>query len=153
MVIQSYYEPPAPSWEEYGRFEFEGWTGVASLPTHRKMSQEWKITLLDENGEEVEIEVPAEQLTHNPIFGPDVDDVAQTEQLVKELITIAKAARQQNQTTLYRYFFGNYLEIKQLGSNGVQRDNNYIVIRADIAERTQFEKPLLAAAFNQYLDC
>jgi hypothetical protein len=59
-------------------------------------SQEWKFTLLDENGEEVDIKVPAEQLTHNPIFGPDVDDVAQAEQRVKELITIAKAARHQN---------------------------------------------------------
>ena len=93
-VVQTYFAPPEPSWNEYGRFEVDGWTGIASLPSHSKMPQEWKFTILDEKGEEVEIEVSTERLTHAPTFGPDVEDVAGAEQKIRELIQQAKAARQ-----------------------------------------------------------
>ena len=70
----------------------DGWTGVASLPTHSKMPQEWKFELINPDGEPVSIDVSTEALTHQPIFGPDVDDLANAEERLRVLIRQAQSS-------------------------------------------------------------
>jgi hypothetical protein len=85
-VIQSYYEPPAPSWSEYGRFEHEGYTGIAELPDHGKMEQEWKIAILGPDGKLVSEGIQGPRLNYSPDFGVDGEDVATVEAAIKQVI-------------------------------------------------------------------
>lgn len=89
-VIQPYTEPPPPKWEEFARLEVDGWIGIASLPGHRKMAREWHFEVLKPDGEPAYGMIPGEPLDHDPIFGPDVDDVANAEKRLNELIAQVK---------------------------------------------------------------
>lgn len=83
-IITPYVAPPPPSWEEYVRLEQDGWVGIAKLPGHRQMAQEWKYEILNPEGKEA-LRIPGTRLFHNPVFGPDVEDVDRA----KEVITLA----------------------------------------------------------------
>lgn len=89
-VIQPYTEPPPPKWEEFSRLEVDGWIGIASLPSHRKMASEWHFEILNPDGEPAYALIPGEPLDHDPIFGPDIDDVARAERRLNELIAQAR---------------------------------------------------------------
>ncbi|MEO7904309.1 MAG: hypothetical protein ABIR91_00785 [Candidatus Saccharimonadales bacterium] len=86
MVVQEYYEPPAPAWDTYGTIEYKGYTGVMKLPAHGHMSATWQFDIVDANGKYVVKEQNGLQLTHEPVFGPDVDDVYSVEQTIREAI-------------------------------------------------------------------
>lgn len=90
-VIQPYREPPSPTWEESFRIEDDGWVGIASLPAHSKMEQKWQLDVMKPDGTPAHPSVVGPHLTHTPIFGPDVDDVASAEEELKKLICAAKA--------------------------------------------------------------
>lgn len=90
-VVQPYFEPASPTWEAHGSVERDGYRVVASLPTHSKMPQTWQFEVFKQGaeGEEpvrVEIEIPQEPLTHQPTFGPDVDDVARAEERMAQIL-------------------------------------------------------------------
>jgi hypothetical protein len=85
-VIQEYRQPPEPKWSEYGRFEYEGYTGIAHLPNHSKMSQVWQISVLGPDGNLIAESIQGPALTHDSTFGADVDDVAAVELAVQETI-------------------------------------------------------------------
>lgn len=89
-VIQEYTEPPPPEWVEYSRLEVDGWLGIASLPGNRQMAREWKLEILKPDGTPAYAFVPGEGLDHDPVFGPDVDDIANVERRLNELITQAR---------------------------------------------------------------
>lgn len=91
MVIQEYRESPQPSWDEYGKFDIDSFTVVASIPSHSKMDQTWQYTILDEEGNVLEANLPGGRLMHSPDFGVDVDDSAQAEQEMIALIDTYKA--------------------------------------------------------------
>jgi hypothetical protein len=90
-VVKPYSEPPPPRWVEHMRAEEDGWTVVASLPGHRDMPSEWKLEVLRPGGEPAYRMIPALALTHDPIFGPDVEDVARMEERLGELFDAARA--------------------------------------------------------------
>jgi len=90
-VVQPYFEPAPPTWESHGSLERNGYRVVASLPTHSKMPQTWQFEVFKQGseGEEpvrVEIEIPQEPLTHQPTFGPDVDDVTRAEERMAQIL-------------------------------------------------------------------
>ena len=90
-VIKPYREPPPPMWEEFVRFEdTDGWVGTASLPGHRQMASEWKLEVLNQDGKEVYSLIPGLKLLHDPVFGPDVEDVTRAKTELQELIATAK---------------------------------------------------------------
>src|SRR3989338_7788589 len=89
-VIQPYREPPPPEWVEFSRIEDKGWVGIASLPGHRKMAREWRLEVLKPDGIPAYRHIPGLVLTHDPEFGPDVEDVARVEQKLRQLIKSAK---------------------------------------------------------------
>ncbi len=88
-IVQPYREPSPPTWAESFRVEDEGWIGIASLPTHSKMEQKWKLEVMRPDGTSVG---PAYKLPllHDSMFGPDVDDCMSAEEQLKSLIDIAK---------------------------------------------------------------
>lgn len=86
MVVQEYTEPPEPQWEEYARFEYEGYIGIAKLPAHSRMPQYWEIVVLAQNGRTIAEGIEGPQLMHSPDFGVDVDDVATVEAAIKAVI-------------------------------------------------------------------
>ena len=93
-VIQPYREPPPPMWEEFIRIEEDdGWVGIAYLPGHRQMAREWKLEVKTPEGDDAYAFLPGLSLTHDPIFGPDVDDVARAEVRLMELIAESKDRR------------------------------------------------------------
>lgn len=89
-VILPYREPPPEKWEEHARLDDDGWTGVAYLPGHRAMAREWKLEVLKPDGNPAYSFVPGVPLTHDPVFGPDVDDVAHAQDKLRELIARAR---------------------------------------------------------------
>lgn len=88
-VVQRYRKPPPPKWEEYFRTEEDGVVGVASLPTHSKMPQEWKLEIYDSNG--IKRQESTLPLAYSPDFGPDIDDMEQAKQKLLELITLSRS--------------------------------------------------------------
>lgn len=86
MVVQEYREPPAPQWGEYARIEYEGYTGIAKLPTHSKMPQHWEIVILAPNGRLIAEGIEGPTLMHSPDFGVDVEDAVNVEAVIKEYI-------------------------------------------------------------------
>lgn len=86
MVIQSYYELPAPHWDEYARISRDGWTVIVNLPGHSHMDQSVQFTLVDSSGQVVAEEITGPHLNFEPTFGVDVSDVACIEQAANELI-------------------------------------------------------------------
>jgi hypothetical protein len=89
-VVKPYREPLPPRWVEHMRAEEDGWTVVASLPGHRDMPREWKLEVLRPDGEPAYQLIPRLALTHDPVFGPDVVDVARMEARLGELLDAAK---------------------------------------------------------------
>lgn len=85
-VIQPYSEPPPPQWVEVVKIEKDGWTGTAALPGHQEMALEWKFEVLNPDGKSPYEMIPGLRLMHDPIFGPDVEDVARAKERLKELI-------------------------------------------------------------------
>lgn len=90
-VIQPYREPPPPKWVEHFRAEEDGWVATASLPGHRDMARAWKFEILRPDGEPAYSFIPGLDLMHDPVFGPDVEDVARAEEKLGELLDAAKA--------------------------------------------------------------
>lgn len=88
-VIQPYIEPSPPSWEAHMSYELDGWVATAALPTHSKMPQEWKFEVTKPGGEKLEIEIPNEPLSYEPIFGPDVDDVRRAQERLVQIVAEA----------------------------------------------------------------
>lgn len=86
MVVQEYTEPPEPTWEEYLRFDYEGYTGIGKLPTHSRMPQHWEIVILAQNGRTIAEGIEGPVLTHSPDFGVDVEDVANIEAAIMVVI-------------------------------------------------------------------
>lgn len=95
-VIQPYVEPPPPKWEEFSRIEDDGWVGIAKLPGHRKMASEWRFEVLRPDGESAYAMIPGERLLHDPVVGPDVEDVARAEQRLLALIASAREGEPSN---------------------------------------------------------
>lgn len=91
-IVTFYTEPPPPLWTEAVRVEDDGWVGIASLPGHRRMAQEWKFTVLNPAGKEA-VYAPGQRLLHDPAFGPDVEDVRRAERTLREMI---EECRQRN---------------------------------------------------------
>ena len=85
-VIQEYYEAPEPSWTEYSRIEYEGYTGIAYLPAHSKMPQNWQIAILAQNGRLIREGIEGPRLMFSPDFGADESDIASVEASIKEVI-------------------------------------------------------------------
>lgn len=85
-VIQEYYEPPVPRWDEYSRVNYEGYTGVAFIPSHSKMPQNWHIAIYAPNGQLIREDIEGPRLHYSPDFGVDSSDVANVEASIKELI-------------------------------------------------------------------
>lgn len=84
-VVQKYRKPPAPTWEEWFRIEDDGVIGIASLPTHSKMQQVWKLEIYAPDGtRQQEGTLP---LSYSPDFGPDIDDVEEVTQELKKLMS------------------------------------------------------------------
>lgn len=91
-VIQPYREPPPPKWEEFTRYaDDDGWVGTASLPGHRKMAREWKFEVFAPDGSPAYEFIPGMGLFHDPVFGPDVEDVDRAKSHLVELVEQAKA--------------------------------------------------------------
>lgn len=88
-VIKAYTNPPPPKWEEHVRIEEAGWTGIAKLPGHRRMAQEWRFTVLNPAGKEA-VRAPGKRLLHDPTFGPDVEDVEAAKQELIQLIELCR---------------------------------------------------------------
>lgn len=88
-VVQKYYEPDPPRWEPHEVFEDKNIRVVASLPAHSQMPQTWQFEAYALTGEEpvkIEVEIPEVPLTHEPVFGPDVDDVRTAEECAAKII-------------------------------------------------------------------
>lgn len=92
-IIKSYTKPPPPRWEECLRIEDKGWTGVALLPGDRQMAQEWKFQVFNPSCEKQRLYAPGRSLLHDPILGPDTEDVERARQSLLHLIGMC---RQQN---------------------------------------------------------
>lgn len=86
MVVQEYTEPPEPHWDEYCRFAYEDYTGVALLPSHGRMDQSWQITILAPNGQIISEGITGPHLSRSPDFGPDISDVAEVESMIQQII-------------------------------------------------------------------
>lgn len=86
-IVKSYTQPPPPMWEECIRIEDNAWVGIALLPGHRRMAQEWKFQVFNPAGEEA-IRSPGSRLLHDPVFGPDVEDVERAKQRLMELFEL-----------------------------------------------------------------
>jgi hypothetical protein len=91
-VVKSYTKPPPPKWEECVRVEDDGWVGIAELPGHRRMAQEWKFTVLNPAGKEA-VHAPGKRLLHDPVFGPAIEDVERAKQ---ELVKLFELCRRLN---------------------------------------------------------
>jgi hypothetical protein len=85
-ILPRYYETPEPSWTEYGRIEYEGCTGIAYLPAHSKMSPNWQITILAQDGRLLREGVVGPKLRFSPDFGADESDIESVETSIKEAI-------------------------------------------------------------------
>lgn len=86
MLVQEYTLSSEPQWDEYCRFTYEDYTGVALLPAHSQMDQNWQITILAPNGCIISEGINGPHLSRNPDFGPDVADVAEVEALIQKII-------------------------------------------------------------------
>lgn len=91
-IVKAYTQPPPPRWEEVVKIEDDGWTGIALLPGHRRMAQEWKFRVLNPAGEDA-VYTPGQRLLHDPIFGPDIEDV---ERAKRKLVELLRLCRSQN---------------------------------------------------------
>ena len=89
-VIQPYRKPPPPLWEEFLRIEDHGLVGIAYLPGHRQMARAWKLKVLKPNGKLAYDFIPGLALLHDPVVGPDVEDVARAK---KELLRLIRESR------------------------------------------------------------
>lgn len=89
-VIQPYRKPPPPKWEEYLRIEEDGYIGIALLPGHRDMAREWKLKVLRPDGKPAFSVLPGEALLHDPVFGPDVEDVERVKERLHHDIAMAR---------------------------------------------------------------
>jgi hypothetical protein len=106
MVVQEYYEPPAPRWEYYGRRrygvsdersmdkseEFPGddphFVIAASFPAHSKMKQVWSYAVLDPEGNVIDEKLTnllGGVLMHPSDFGIDVEDASTAEREMDEI--------------------------------------------------------------------
>ena len=88
-IVKAYTKPPLPEWEEYLRIEEDGWVGIASLPGHRRMAQEWKLDLIKPDGMQV-LYVPGLRLLHDPVFGPDVEDMERVTGELRKIIEVCR---------------------------------------------------------------
>lgn len=88
-VVKSYSESPPPKWTEELRIEEDGLVGIAKLPGHRQMAQEWRFDILDGDGKSL-VRAPGMRLMHDPVFGPDVEDIARAR---AEIETLFQAVR------------------------------------------------------------
>lgn len=86
MVIQDYYEPPEAEWMEYGKFDYEGHTATIGMPAHMHMDAKWQVTIAREDGTVVAEKIAGPSLMHEPVFGPDAEDVANVEYFIRQLI-------------------------------------------------------------------
>ena len=89
-VIQPYREPPPPVWEEYLRIEVEGWVGIAYLAGHHPIAKEWRLEVLKPDGMRAYRFIPGLALLHDPVFGPDPEDVDRARKELRELIYKSK---------------------------------------------------------------
>lgn len=89
-VVQEYYPAPAPEWKECLTIEQDGFIAKASLPSHSKMDQNWRIELIAPNGEPMIVSQPHLGLNNAPYFGPDVDDVEDAKMELKKLLEAFK---------------------------------------------------------------
>lgn len=71
---------------EWSRFELGGYRFVAFLPDSGADTMSWTIVITDISGAKRPGREEHVTLTHAPRFGPDVDDVAQLEERVEQLI-------------------------------------------------------------------
>jgi hypothetical protein len=89
-VVQPYFEPAPPTWEECTSFEQGDLRITAALPTHSKMPQTWKFEVFRKlsNGEEerLELQLPEEPLMYQPTFGPDAEDVRAAEERMVQIL-------------------------------------------------------------------
>lgn len=85
-VIQEYRQPPEQKWAEYGRIEYEGYVGIAELPSHSKMPQRWQITIVGPGGRVIAEGIQGPALMHESTFGADVEDVTAVESAIRETI-------------------------------------------------------------------
>jgi hypothetical protein len=69
---------------EWSRFELDGYTFIASLPDKYVDEQVFTICVMRGDATIRSETIP---LIHEPIFGPDVDDVASLNGRVEEIIT------------------------------------------------------------------
>lgn len=96
-VIQEYREPPPPKWEEYLRAEEDGWVATASLPGNRQMAREWKFEILKPDGTPAYALIPGLGLFHDPVFGPDVEDVERAKEHLGKLLDEAKSLQKEEE--------------------------------------------------------
>ncbi len=89
-VITDYHEPQPPKWEEYTRYEEDGWIAIAFLPGHSNMAQEWHYEVLDPDGEKVLTSTQGDKLLHRPVFGPDIEDVNTAKSRLVDLLRQAQ---------------------------------------------------------------
>ena len=86
-VVKKYTEPPKPKWQETSIYKQDGYMVRASLPTHSAMRQDYRLDLYDSSGSLVNTEYL--QLSHQPHFGPDIEDVLAVEEKCVEMINKA----------------------------------------------------------------
>lgn len=89
-IVTDYTEPPPEAWEEFVRVEGEdGRVGMAFLPAHRQMAQEWKFQVLNPSGQEA---LPASrvEIDHNPAYGPDIEDLKKARLHLNSLLDQAR---------------------------------------------------------------
>lgn len=89
-VIQAYSKPPPPKWEEFLKIEDKGWIGIASLPGHRQMAREWKLEVLKPNGTPAYQHICGLSLMYDPVFGPDIEDIARAKKELLRLINVVR---------------------------------------------------------------
>ena len=103
-MVQDYREPLPPSWEEYFRIEKNNLIGIAYLPGHYDMRQQWKLEILKDN---IECQEGFFPLSWGPEFGPDIDDI---EVVRKELLRLMELIGRDENNKLSIQDMASYLE-------------------------------------------
>lgn len=93
-VVQPYFEAAPPNWETHSSLERDSYRVVAALPVHSKMPQTWKFEVFKQQADSnefvrLEIDIPTEPLTHQPTFGPDIEDVTRAEERMNQILDLA----------------------------------------------------------------
>ena len=63
-----------------------GYTGVAKLPDHSKMPNEWRIAIHGPDGKTAAADIKGPRLMYDPVFGPDAQDVDSVRIAIEESI-------------------------------------------------------------------